>query len=80
MQAQAQYNQSLSKLKLIGNTKHAPVQFKRKIKLIANYEGDWAIYMKYKKNKHSIIKFGYEGRNYNYLIRQGIFVDVHYQL
>ena len=80
MQAQAQYNQSLSKLKLIGNTKYAPVQFKRKIKLIANYEGDWAIYMKYKKNKHSIIKFGYEGRNYNYLIRQGIFVDVHYQL
>lgn len=68
------YNQALTKLALVGNTKYAPVKFRRKIKLITNYEGDWLIYFKKKIGKQSDLKFGYEGRNYNYIIRQGVFL------
>ena len=73
------YNQALTKLSLVGNTKHAPVKFRRKIKLITNYEGDWSVYLKKKMNKQGDLKFGYEGRNYNYIIRQGVFLKYQYR-
>ncbi|MFH4355653.1 MAG: hypothetical protein WDW20_02730 [Neisseriaceae bacterium] len=79
IEAQAQYNQSLTPLKLRGNTKHAPVQFRRKIKLITNYEGEWAVYLKYQASKRTTWRYGYQGRNYNYLIRQGVFVEIQNQ-
>ncbi|QRN40948.1 MAG: hypothetical protein GKC53_02095 [Neisseriaceae bacterium] len=73
------YNQALADLELTGNTKRAPVKFNRKISLITNYEGEWAVYFKYKKNKRSALKYGYQGRNYNYIIRNGVFVNFQYK-